>query len=164
MAIAPAQIMKDDQGNSQMQSHKLESVLGYYKESNKNIQFEMSKHIILHRLIEQENHHSKDQNRKLERANEDIKKLLSAKNEEISWLKNHNQDPKDKIKKFEDNNESPYISDNDLEEDITHLNKLIMDKDDQLAEIQKKKDKNSRIKDMSTSTTEGKTPAKVWQH
>ena len=44
--------MKDDQGNSQMQSQKLEIELGYYKESNKNLQFEMSKQIILHKLRE----------------------------------------------------------------------------------------------------------------
>ena len=95
--------MKYDQGNSQLQSQNLESELGYYKESNKNLQFEMSKQIILHKLIEQENHRSKDQNKKLEKANEDIKKLLSANIEEISRLKNHNQDFKDKIKKFKDN-------------------------------------------------------------
>ena len=128
-------IMKDDKGNSHLQSQKLESELGYYKESNKNLHFEMSKQIILHKLIEQENHRSKDKNKKLEKANEDIKKLLSTKNEEISRLKNHNQDLKDKIKKFEDNEESPYRSDNDLEEDIKRLNKLIMDKDDELTQI-----------------------------
>ena len=47
----------------------------------------MNKQIILHKLIEQKNHRSKDQNQKLEKANENIKKLLSAKNEEISRLK-----------------------------------------------------------------------------
>ena len=77
-----------------MQSPKVESELGYYKESNQNLQFQMSKQISLHKLIEQENRRSKDQNKKLEKANEDIKKLLSAKNEEISQLKNHNQDLK----------------------------------------------------------------------
>ena len=41
--------------------------LGYYKENNKNLQFEMSKQIILHKLIELENYHSKDQNKKLEK-------------------------------------------------------------------------------------------------
>ena len=41
--------------------------------------------------------------------------MLSTKNEEISWLKNHNQYFKDKIKKFEDNEESLYRSDNNLE-------------------------------------------------
>ena len=56
--------MKDDQDNSQLQSHKLESELWYYKESNNNLQFEMNKQIILHKLIEQENHRSKDQNKK----------------------------------------------------------------------------------------------------
>ena len=45
-------IMKDDQGNSQLHSQGLESKLGYYKESNKNLHFEMSKQIILHKLIE----------------------------------------------------------------------------------------------------------------
>ena len=73
-----------------MQSQKLESELGYYKESNKNLQFEMSKQIFPHKLIEEENHHSKYRNKKLEKANEDIKTLLSAKNEEISRLKNYN--------------------------------------------------------------------------
>ena len=70
----------------------------------------MSKQIILHKLIEQENRRLKDQNQKLEKTNENIKKLLSAKNEEISQLKNHNQDPKNKIKKLEDNKESQYRS------------------------------------------------------
>ena len=102
-------IMKEDEGNSQLQSQELESELAYFKKSNRNLQFEISKEIILHKLMEQENHHSKDQNKKLEKANEDIKKLLSAKNEKISRLKNHNQDLKDKIKKFEDN-EWTYIS------------------------------------------------------
>ena len=41
-------IMKDEQGNSQLQSQKLESELGYYKESNKNLQFGMNTQIILH--------------------------------------------------------------------------------------------------------------------
>ena len=35
--------MKDDQGNSQLQSQELESELGYYKESNKKLQFENHK-------------------------------------------------------------------------------------------------------------------------
>ena len=129
-------IMKDDQGNSQLQSQNLENELGYYKESNKNLQFEMSNKIILHKLIEQENHRLKYQNKKLEKANEDIENLLSAMKEEISQLKNCNQNLKDNIKKFEDNEESSYRSDNDLEKDIKRLNKLIMDKYDELAQIQ----------------------------
>ena len=63
---------------TQLQSQKLESELEYCKESNKNLQFEMSKQIILHKLTEQKNHRSKDQNKKLEKASEDIKKLLLA--------------------------------------------------------------------------------------
>ena len=70
--------MKDDQGNSQLQSQGLESELGYNKESNKNLQFEISKRSIFYQLTEQENH------QKLEKANEDIEKMLSTKNEEIS--------------------------------------------------------------------------------
>ena len=58
----------------------------------------MSKQIILHKLMEQENRRSKDQNQKLEKANEDNEKMLSTKNEEISRLKNHNQNLEDKIK------------------------------------------------------------------
>ena len=95
----------------------------------------MSKQIILHKLIEPKNHHSKDKTKKLEKANEYIKKLLSTKNGEISWLKIHNEDLKDEIKKFKDNEESPCRSDNDLEEDIKSLNKLIMEKDDELEKI-----------------------------
>ena len=64
--------------------------------------------------------------------------MLSDKDEEISQLKNYNQNLKDKIKKFEDNEESLYITDNDLEEDIKRLNKLIMDKYDEFAQIQRK--------------------------
>ena len=45
-------IMKDDQDNSQMQSQKLECELEYYKESNKNLQFEISKRSILDQLTE----------------------------------------------------------------------------------------------------------------
>ena len=71
--------------------------------------------------------------------------------EEISQLKNCNQNLKDNIKKFEDNEESSYRSDNDLEEDIKSLNKPIMDKDDELAQIQRKikKVKNQRYVDIS---------------
>ena len=106
-------------------------------------------------MIEQENHHSKYQNKKLERANENIKKLLSTNNEEISQLKNHNQDLKDKIERFEDNKESPYRSDNDLEEDIKHLNTFIMDKDDELTQIQRKlKVKNQRYVDINNRKEE----------
>ena len=71
----------------------------------------MSKQIILHKLMEQENHCSKYQNKKVEKSNEDIKKLVSAENEEIYRLKNHNQDLKDKIKRLKKNEKSPYRSD-----------------------------------------------------
>ena len=43
--------MKDDQGNSQLQSQKLESELGYYKESNKKLQIENNKEKYFSNLI-----------------------------------------------------------------------------------------------------------------
>ena len=122
----------------------------------------MNKHIIVHKLIEQENRCSKDQNKNLEKANGDIKKLLSVKNEEISWLKNHNQDLKDKIKKFEDNEESSHRSDNDLEEDKVF--KQAHHGQRWRIGANPKKAKKSRIRDMSTSAIEGRTPTKVWRH
>ena len=94
-------IMKGDEGNSHLQSQELERKLGYYKESNKNLQFEISKQSILDQLTEQENHRFKDHNQKMERTNEDTEKMLSTKNEEISRLKNRDQDLEDnkKVKK-----------------------------------------------------------------
>ena len=74
-------------------------------ESNTNIRFEISKQSILDQLIEQENYRLKYQNLKLGKANEDIEKFFTAKNEEISRLKNYNQDLKAKIEKFKDNEE-----------------------------------------------------------
>ena len=50
-------------------------------------------------MTEKENHCLKDQNQKLEKANEDIEKMFSTKSEEISRLKNHNQYLEDKIKR-----------------------------------------------------------------
>ena len=71
--------MKDDQGNSQFHSQGLESKLRYYKESNKNLQFEISKRIILDHLTEQENHRLKDQNQSIEKANADIEKCYQLR-------------------------------------------------------------------------------------
>ena len=61
--------------------------------------------------------------------------MLLDMNEKISWLKNHNQDPKDKIKKSINNNESPYRNDDNLELEIKHLNQLIMGKDNKLEQV-----------------------------
>ena len=44
-------IMKDEQGNSLLQSQKLESELGNYEESNKKIQFENDKDKYFNYLI-----------------------------------------------------------------------------------------------------------------
>ena len=43
--------MKDEQGNSQLQSPKLERELGYYKESNQKLQFENDKEKYFNDLI-----------------------------------------------------------------------------------------------------------------
>ena len=69
-------IMKDDYGNSQLQSQGLESELRYYTESNKNLQFEISKRSILDHLIEQENHRLKDQNQKLEKRSRIYREIV----------------------------------------------------------------------------------------
>ena len=53
------------------------------------------------------------------------------------WLEISSNDLKDKIKKFEDNKESLYTSDKDFEEDINCLNKIIINKDNELEQIQK---------------------------
>ena len=44
-------IMKNDQGNLQLQSQELENGLGYYKESNKKLQFENDKEKYFNDLI-----------------------------------------------------------------------------------------------------------------
>ena len=101
------------------------SKLEQYKANYHHLQYEITNQEVTNKLWEHKNHSS-------QRDSEEIKKMLSDKYEGISQLKNHNQDLKDIIKKFEDNEGPLYRSHNDLEEDTKHLNKLIMDKDDEL--------------------------------
>ena len=98
---------------------------------------------------EQGSHTLETQNQIWEKNNEDFKKMLSEKDEKISHLKIHNQNLVDQIKKSKNDKKSPYRSDNDFEEVIKHLNKIIMDKDDEVAQTHRKL--KSKIKDMSTS-------------
>ena len=51
-------------------------------------------------------------------------------------LKSHNQNLENHIRKLMNDGESPYKSDNNLE--IKILNQLIMDKDNKLAQVQRK--------------------------
>ena len=61
--------------------------------------------------------------------------MLSNKDKEISCLKVHNRNLEYKTRKSKNDDKSPYGSYNDLEEEIRHLNKLIMDKDTELAQV-----------------------------
>ena len=79
-----------------------------------------------------------NQNRQLERTISNNKKMLSNKDKEISCLKMHNQNLEDEIKKSKNDKKSPYGSDNDLEEEIKHLNKFIMEKYVELVQVQMK--------------------------
>ena len=63
--------------------------------------------------------------------------MLSDQDKEISCLKNHDQNIEDEIKKSKNDNKSPYGCNNELEE-IMHLNKLMMEKDVELAQVRMK--------------------------
>ena len=105
--------------------------------TNNHLQFEVKKQNILRKLTKQENSPLtaqierltsdnkeqtkeitclKDQNQRLKRANEEFKKILSDKDKEMSHLKSHNQNLEDNIRKSKNDEESPYRSNNDLEE------------------------------------------------
>ena len=64
--------------------------------------------------------------------------MLSDKDKKISHLKNLNQDLEDKIKRYENDKDKTYRSTNELEEEIKCLNKIIMDKDNEIAQVQRK--------------------------
>ena len=61
--------------------------------------------------------------------------MLSDQDKEISCLKIHNQNLEDEIRKSKNDNKSPYGSNNDFEEEINHLNKIIMEKDVELVQV-----------------------------
>ena len=56
----------------------------------------------------------------------------------MSHLKSRNQNLEDNIKKSKNDDESPYKSNDDLEEEIKCISKLIMDKDNELVQVQRK--------------------------
>ena len=74
----------------------------------------------------------------MKRDNEEFKKILSDKDEEMSHLKCHNQNLEDNIRNSKNDEEKPYRSNDDLEEEIKCMSKLIMDKDNELVQVQRK--------------------------
>ena len=72
--------------------------------------------------------------------------MLSDKDEQVSHLKSHNQNLEDQLKKSKNDEKSSYRSDDDFEEDIKRLNKLIKVTDSEFAQTQKKlEDQDSKI-------------------
>ena len=61
--------------------------------------------------------------------------MLSDQDKEISCLKIHNQNLEDEIRKSKNDNKSPYGCDNELQEERKHQNKLMMEKDAELAQV-----------------------------
>ena len=74
----------------------------------------------------------------MERAIEEFKKILSDKDKEMSHLKSHNQNLEDNIRKSKNDKDSPYRSNDYLEEEINCISKLVMEKDNELAQVQRK--------------------------
>ena len=87
-------ITKDIQGNSQLQSRKMEIKLGYYKERNTKLQFEMNKQIILHKLK--------------------INRKLASNTEELFQLRIHNKTLLTEFKKLK-NSQTMELFHEDLE-------------------------------------------------
>ena len=83
----------------QLQLQVVLSKLKQYKPNYHHLQFKITKQEIANKLWEKKNHWS-------QRDNEELKKMLLEKYEEISQLKNHNQDLEDKIKRFENDEEN----------------------------------------------------------
>ena len=76
----------------QLRLHAVLSELEQYKANDHHLQYEITKQEVANKLWEQKNYWS-------QRDNEELKKMLSDKDEEISQLKNHNQDLEDKNRK-----------------------------------------------------------------
>ena len=103
--------------------------LDKYKATNKRLHVEVKTQKLMKELRDNENCRLRDQNRQLEKTKRDNEKMLSDKNNEISCLNVHNQNLKYPIRKSNNDEETPYISNHKLEEEIKRLKELIMDKD-----------------------------------
>ena len=106
-----------------------------YKVTNKGLQVEVKTNDLLKSIRDDENRHLKNQNRHLELTRRDTEKMLSNKDKEISCLKVHKQNLEYHIINSKNDDKSSYGSDNELEKEIRHLNKLIMGKDIELAQV-----------------------------
>ena len=122
---------------SKMKSHLQTTVdeLEQYKAINKSIQADVETQKWLKEWRDNENRRLWNQNRQLERTISDNKKMLSNQDKEISCLKIHNKNLEDEIRKSRNDNKSPYGCDNELEEEIKHLNQLMMEKDVELTQV-----------------------------
>ena len=109
--------------------------LEQYKAINKSIQADVETQKQLKEWRDNENCCLWNQNRQLERTISDNKKMLFDQDKEISCLKIPNQNLEDRIRKSKNDNKSPYGCDNELEEEIKYLNKFIMEKDAELAQV-----------------------------
>ena len=95
--------MRDEQSNSQLQSQKLESELGYYKESNKKLQHENNKEkyfsYLINTKLKDHIRESTKQTKEFEVVRNKFNKDIQERNEEISRLRHHNQKLLIQIKK-----------------------------------------------------------------
>ena len=74
----------------------------------------------------------------MEDSREKLTKNLSDKDKKISHLEGIIQQLEDQIKKLNKVKECPYGNSIDLKEEISRLNKVIMDKEDKLAQLHEK--------------------------
>ena len=98
--------MKDDQGNSQLQSQELESELGYYKESNKKLPYENDKgkyfNDLINTKLKDRIQESTKQTKEFEIARNTFEKDIQECDKDISRLRNHNHKLLLQIKKTKD--------------------------------------------------------------
>ena len=71
-------------------------------------------------------------------SREKITKKLSDKDKKISHLEGIIQQPEDQIKKLNKVDECSYGNNIDLKEEISRLNKIVMDKEDTLVQLHEK--------------------------
>ena len=74
----------------------------------------------------------------MEDSREKLTKNLSDKDEKISHLEGIIQQLEDHIKKLNKVKECPYGNSIDLKEEISRLNKVVMDKEDKLVQLHEK--------------------------
>ena len=113
------------------------------KATNKYLQIKIMKQELRNYLVEHDNHSLKDQKKELQ-------KMLIDKDKEIAHLKSHSQNLEDKIRNSKNVEESPYRSNNDLEEETKILNKIIKEKENQAHSDESKR---TRSREFPPSTT-----------